>query len=790
MKNKRNDFSSLLLCPQVKHSFDWKHAKPLVGYLDRLQRPCYGVARVRTSGRTGSSFLCSESVFKEYFELIQKDQILTRVHHAASALLEVFSLYIDVSDWKQQRLKKLRSDVDYLIESLILAAQSDTMEKKLKVDFAGILAKSMKKKGSFTPYFFRGTLWRTVRNRAVFAAHGCVQAMAFMRSIYESKGYWYELPAALELSAINDHITRFSSKESVIGEVELDAIKLAVDIVVPPGTKYCPKSVCPTFSAGFEAPLKTGGNHGKVSIDEQLVLESLGPVFGCTDHLSRKQTLHCVTAAFNEKNRMAYYLIKEAGKFRSITAGPANAYTALRGLQGQLLKLWASKPFSTMTSEVIERLMNRIYDDEFGNIHEDEENLYVSGDYDAATDYLKLGATMCALERILRNLDVPWDIAIVALSSFMKGEVHYKRTVLGEDRVIQHTNGQPMGHPLSFPLLCIINLASYLMARGFNGSMSVDRVRSEIYQSKIMINGDDILFRGNEGLKTRWIYHAGQLGLVVNEIKSYDSCDQGLINSICVIKTGKKRKPVVVDYYNQGLAKCHKLKAEPLRLIQTAQAIWDKLGAGNLSKKVVKRGRMHFLKTLSPRIKPVKIGELEFVPNFFLPKSLGGLGLESDDRHFYISFAQRKVAAFLSENPQFQWLNERAKINGSPFAIKQALKAFGRMKPALERRRLIGPLTKERDPEAISDQYFSLCLDRFKYLKTPKFEEPTEIITRFLVKEALNSKIPAMNETKLRSHKGLFSFQIVGEQYKFQYSPPIPSYVHATYDYDSEEEFD
>jgi len=131
--------------------------------------------------------------------------------------------------------------------------------------------------------------------------------------------------------------------------------------------------------------------------------------------------------------------------------------------------------------------------------------VFVSGDYESATDFLNSGVSRTVLSQILmRSRSVPNGIRRMAMDS-LSLPVELRRED-GSRRQVDQRSGQMMGYLLSFPLLCIINYITFKYA-----------VRRDV---PVKINGDDIVFRGTREEYTRWKEVVNKSGLVLSEGKT------------------------------------------------------------------------------------------------------------------------------------------------------------------------------------------------------------------------------------------------------------------------------
>jgi len=122
-----------------------------------------------------------------------------------------------------------------------------------------------------------------------------------------------------------------------------------------------------------------------------------------------------------------------------------------------------------------------------------EGEVFVSGDYESASDNLNMNLTRLMLEAIRSNSayvpDSVWDAAMASVENvFPDGETQ--------------KHGQLMGSLLCFPLLCLANYLSFRYV-----------IRRPV---PVLINGDDIVFRCRTNEKDAWVRGVGKSGLVLS----------------------------------------------------------------------------------------------------------------------------------------------------------------------------------------------------------------------------------------------------------------------------------
>jgi len=421
------------------------------------------------------------------------------------------------------------------------------------------------------------------------------EAASFMRSIYESKRCWNEMSSELELASMEKHKALLTSNKD-ISHIAANWIVRATDVVIPPNTKYFERPCVPTWSASYETSRSDGGNHSAVLGEgKEFMICNYGGVKKYSDDLEYR--LFC--RAMEESNDVKYQAIPEPGKYRVITVGREALYSSLRSFQGFLISMWKACSLGTMTDHVMDQILELCLED---------GDTYFSGDYDSATDALSMMATSVCLERILSNIGMSKTLmAQMARKCLGAAYIHYP-----DGSVVLQTRGQLMGNPLSFVLLCIINLSTYMRTYTITG-------RRDPRLKRVKINGDDIAFKGKKQDGARWREAADDVGLIVNEAKTYESSRWLLINSIFVDMTNKKR----VEYIPLSVTIGHNIKrGEVTRTLGQAPAIWELIERcpNSRSRDMCRRIYLRTIDRLCPHLGA-------FVPNFFLHKDLGGIGI-------------------------------------------------------------------------------------------------------------------------------------------------------------------
>lgn len=126
-----------------------------------------------------------------------------------------------------------------------------------------------------------------------------------------------------------------------------------------------------------------------------------------------------------------------------------------------------------------------------------EGEVFVSGDYESATDNLNSDLQVAIMEELLnRASTVPRGIAEHAIQTYRSALVYGSGP--GRRTVVQ-ARGQLMGQLTSFPMLCLVNYITFRYS-----------IRRPV---PVRINGDDIVFRATPDEFARWERNVAKGGL-------------------------------------------------------------------------------------------------------------------------------------------------------------------------------------------------------------------------------------------------------------------------------------
>ncbi|APG76999.1 RNA-dependent RNA polymerase [Beihai narna-like virus 16] len=223
-------------------------------------------------------------------------------------------------------------------------------------------------------------------------------------------------------------------------------------------------------------------------------------------------------------------------KVRTITAGRGDCFCLKPFQRAMWLALGEEKQFClTHGTNNLEPAIKRIYE------KSDPNDVWISGDYTAATDCIPIEVSKTLLEGILESIDHEptkrW-----AMKEISPHLLVYPKDS-GIEPVLQES-GQLMGSLLSFPLLCLLNDCT---------AQSVG-----LSPEKYLINGDDILMRAPQKVYSSWKKNVNSFGLSLSLGKNYIHPDFGTVNSQLILRgdvlcSGKQK---VLDRRSRILGEC------------------------------------------------------------------------------------------------------------------------------------------------------------------------------------------------------------------------------------------
>jgi len=257
--------------------------------------------------------------------------------------------------------------------------------------------------------------------------------------------------------------------------------------------------------------------------------------------------------------------ILEPLKCRLITKGPAIPYWVAMPLQKYMLNRIQEFPQFALTGQPIsESLLSDLLQRETRlNLKEELKfDQWVSGDYSAATDGLSTVVNSVVFKECLDILDLTPNERAVFEAVLGPHTIEYPENIVGTPGAcrlqaehdislrepFEQKNGQLMGSPLSFPVLCAINLIAYWLAL----EEYTDQV-IPLWDLPCLINGDDILFRANNDFYIIWQKWVKTVGFTLSPGKNFISPHFLTVNSRAWLFNSKKSTFQEVQYLNTGI---------------------------------------------------------------------------------------------------------------------------------------------------------------------------------------------------------------------------------------------
>jgi len=284
----------------------------------------------------------------------------------------------------------------------------------------------------------------------------------------------------------------------------------------------------------------------------------------------------------------------------------------------------------------IKELLDR--DRSFYATQDPDRRFMVSGDYSAATDGLNPWLSPQILERVCAKLQVPLWYEENCLKVLGMHELEYPAACWLNS---VQKRGQLMGSVLSFPILCILNLITYLLSHRKELRVTLNLMRLLKSQQDrialwntipVLINGDDIFFCSEEAAYHRWCSVLSHVGFKKSLGKNLVSRRFCTINTqmFNVRRRGNEFDVVLVRYMNIGLLRGQS-KVNNRGAINQDSPIWDihNFLYDNCS-------NIHLMTSFFFFFNREKIEGVTSFGRFslYLPRSLGGCGFKGDPGYF------------------------------------------------------------------------------------------------------------------------------------------------------------
>ena len=364
-----------------------------------------------------------------------------------------------------------------------------------------------------------------------------------------------------------------------------------------------------------------------------------------TDREVSKELSRLAYSEIGAKDRLSAKVayVTEPLKVRTLTKGESLPYHQAKVFQKELFsKLSVLTPFGLIGRTVEERDI-----DHLRSLAPPGFDFLASGDYSAATDGIRSYIQQEVMGSLLDLANVQGKRREVYEKVLDLHTIEYPCRFNLDD--VEQRQGQLMGSPLSFPVLCIVNFLTWVFSQGGDHFMAqFDLFRTgrrgplstgEFNLAPVLINGDDILFPTNQVSYQHWLDCLPVIGFDRSPGKNLVS------NRFCTINTTLFRTPCgkpceMIPYANVGLL-THGSKVNGK--VSDFVPFWDihnKIKPGFQNPNFFTQ---QFLKYYSSDIAKATSGG-KF--NLYIPRSAGGCGL--DGKASFISPFQRRLATYLS----------------------------------------------------------------------------------------------------------------------------------------------
>jgi len=433
---------------------------------------------------------------------------------------------------------------------------SNRLEKYLKWKSADLLARAMKMLDlpapafslSEIPQFYHSSIksiglikgdssfWRS--RIGLVKSKACEKYITFAFNIYQAKSASLPVPEYMIEQSVKKTLIELSREKELgpepimtsRGLVGPDTVLSYVDKVLDTvygrkGNFEKPREVSPSprvasRNAGYEASRDDGGVMGSIirnGLKEEGIYDYFSPYSYLIGFFSGPKGAVELRSPWDPEMLREFYIdshikarqmrdvlcspvgLVEPFKVRVITTGQPDIYHLARLYQP---RLWEPLSRFRLTRLVGEDTSRGCMIDFASKLTRGSDRYLISGDYQAATDHFPSFLSEYCLEGCLERTGVPFEDRPVLLGALTR---HYLN---GE---IRQRSGQLMGSPMSFPVLCLLNLAVTWLAldHSHDGQMI-----SDIEEEPILINGDDLLFEGSYWTYLTWKSIARYAGLI------------------------------------------------------------------------------------------------------------------------------------------------------------------------------------------------------------------------------------------------------------------------------------
>lgn len=391
--------------------------------------------------------------------------------------------------------------------------------------------------------------------------------------------------------------------------------------------------------------------------------------------------------AINETNFAVPVGLSEPLKVRVIMKGRAAKYYCLRFFQKWMHSNMRHHPnLIAIGKPITEEMVNSFFLEPSNDIE------YVNGDYQQSTNLIfsviseAIGGEL--VDIFLRNferLDVCWDFDPYFNENLKKMVIDCltQHMIMVDSEYKKQATGQSMGSPVSFPVLCLANLAG---ARRTCELAEWRRIRLG-KEFKCWVNGDDVTFSSVLGVFDIWIKVMNCFGLFSSPGKTFPSNSNDrylfiMLNSMRFNWNGNRYE--LVPYINFGVLLGIKKSSVSTDLVRTKEVFELPSLQRDLLTRAPKEG-YDLLNCIFLGLHKQSLQKYN-IP-WFLPKWLGGYGFLTSESYPLSDFDRRQATAGKIHHNEFcsrrvsslsSWWDWELPLKGLPIEMETNFK-YGRL---------------------------------------------------------------------------------------------------------------
>jgi hypothetical protein len=335
-----------------------------------------------------------------------------------------------------------------------------------------------------------------------------------------------------------------------------------------------------------------------------------------------------VSRAYHELPVAVPLALPEALKVRVITKGPPFLYTALKPLQRKLWSVLSSHPTFVLTgTPVTTEIVNR----QVGKLG--REHGFLSADYKNATNEMMSWASEAVVNALSDELLLPHEERELFMKAMTRHVIEDKETK--EQQPQRH--GQLMGSVVSFIVLCLVNATICRLTQELAGGLPFGSLT--LRQCHMLINGDDAVFKTTPQGVVIWRRLASFVGMEPSVGKVYYSKHFLNINSTTynyhkdgiysVLGTRELVRFELVQNVNLGLMFGLKRSGGKTEAVDEGRSSLGARARALIHDAPPELGEALLKQYLKYNDAALKVVNLPW----FLPESLGGLGLPNVGRY-------------------------------------------------------------------------------------------------------------------------------------------------------------